>query len=315
MNFSVFSVNDKSSLSTLVVVVTHNRRDLLLRCVSSLQTEIGPLDKILVVVNGSDDGTVEALDSVNQSYVLQENLGSSGGWQRGILEAFDGGFDFVWLMDDDGYPELGALKQLKQTLWGSDFVGVSSMIVDEECPSSLVFPMPVLNAKGLPNIFLHFKKTRKVCELKAQTAVNNGLYNFAFLFNGILFDCKKLKRAGRVDQKFFIYGEEVDFFYRCRAIGPIVTDVNAKHFHPAIRDKPLGRDRLFYLLRNTIFVIIKHLDFKLLRIVLFLPYFFVRTVRRNGLLETFKYFCFVGKFSPYRAFYRGLRGSLGVVED
>jgi glycosyltransferase involved in cell wall biosynthesis len=44
-----------------VVLVTHNRRDLLARCLDALSRQTRPADEVVVVDNGSDDGTSELL--------------------------------------------------------------------------------------------------------------------------------------------------------------------------------------------------------------------------------------------------------------
>ena len=62
------------------------------------------------------DGTVEMLEQRNIPFITQENLGSAGGWYRGIQHALDHRFDAVWLMDDDGFPDAGALRLLEVAL-------------------------------------------------------------------------------------------------------------------------------------------------------------------------------------------------------
>ena len=44
--------------------------------------------------------------------ITQENLDSAGGWSRAIKFALENNFDFIWLMDDDGYPDSRALEVL-----------------------------------------------------------------------------------------------------------------------------------------------------------------------------------------------------------
>ena len=99
-------------MNVLAAIVTHNRCDLLARCLDYLQAQTRPPDAILVVNNASTDGTVEMLEQRGIPFVTQENVGSAGGWHRGIQHALEHGFDAVWLMDDDGYPDAGALGRL-----------------------------------------------------------------------------------------------------------------------------------------------------------------------------------------------------------
>ena len=68
--------------------------------------------EILVVINGSTDGTKEMLKEFDLITIEQENLGSAGGFQTGIDFACKYNFKYCWLMDDDGYPHFQALDKL-----------------------------------------------------------------------------------------------------------------------------------------------------------------------------------------------------------
>lgn len=97
------------------VVVTWNRQELLARCLRALEAQVGPDDMILVVNNASTDGTREMLDadfSNVQALHLEENTGGAGGFHEGTRWAFDNGFEYAWLMDDDGMPGEGCLDAL-----------------------------------------------------------------------------------------------------------------------------------------------------------------------------------------------------------
>ena len=97
------------------VVVTWNRRELLSRCLRALQSQIGPDDVILVVNNASTDGTREMLGTnfpSIQALHLEDNTGGAGGFHTGAKWAFESGFEYAWLMDDDGMPGEGCLDAL-----------------------------------------------------------------------------------------------------------------------------------------------------------------------------------------------------------
>lgn len=99
------------------VVVTYNRKDLLLECLSCLQNQNfsdasqaceTSLD-ILVIDNASTDGTSKALKPLaNTKQILYfntgSNLGGAGGFNYGMRKAVELGYDYVWVMDDDCMP-------------------------------------------------------------------------------------------------------------------------------------------------------------------------------------------------------------------
>lgn len=102
--------------SIATVVVTYNRKDLLLECLSCLQAQDfsnapqqnATLD-ILVIDNASTDNTHEALQSLIEDKAIRyyntgSNLGGAGGFNYGMRKAVELGYDYVWVMDDDCMP-------------------------------------------------------------------------------------------------------------------------------------------------------------------------------------------------------------------
>src|SRR5215472_10114778 len=100
------------------VIPTLNRKASLRQCLDALLSQTRPVDEILVVDNGSSDGTA---DMVRQEYAgsvrLIENLqnvGSTGGFSQGLGLCFEAGHDAFWLLDDDCLPQPEALERLCQ---------------------------------------------------------------------------------------------------------------------------------------------------------------------------------------------------------
>jgi rhamnopyranosyl-N-acetylglucosaminyl-diphospho-decaprenol beta-1,3/1,4-galactofuranosyltransferase len=95
-------------------VVTYNRRQLLAGCLAALRAQSVRPDRIVVVDNGSTDGTAEWLEEQAdvEHLRLEENRGSTGGFAAGIDAALAAGCEWIWLMDDDAEPAPDALEQL-----------------------------------------------------------------------------------------------------------------------------------------------------------------------------------------------------------
>ena len=95
------------------MVVTFNRLALLKECVAAIKAQQRLPDEIIVVNNGSSDGTADWLASqVGLTVVTQPNSGSSGGQNTGIKTAYLNGHDWIWCMDDDTVPKTTALAAL-----------------------------------------------------------------------------------------------------------------------------------------------------------------------------------------------------------
>ena len=220
-------------MKIIAVIVTHNRSKLLSRCINSLKSQSNLPNEILVVNNGSTDDTSIVIKNHNVKELKQDNLGSAGGWSAGIEYCIKYNFDACWLMDDDGFPEKQALKTLKDNLSNLDAC-VSSCVLEENDKKNFVFPIPKLNARNNPLLFAIKRKYFSVSELKDE-GIND--YNFAHLFNGALIKSDSIKKIGNVNKNYFIMGDEVDYFYRLRAVGNVRTILSAKHFHPDVTKK------------------------------------------------------------------------------
>lgn len=129
----------------VAVVVTFNRKDLLIECIPSLQAQTVPITDIICIDNASTDGTGELLftksflprnpkDRENDTdiysientipglpgnppitfryYRLPGNTGGAGGFHEGVRLAAEIDCDWIWLMDDDAEPAPDALEKM-----------------------------------------------------------------------------------------------------------------------------------------------------------------------------------------------------------
>ena len=97
------------NMSTCGVIVTYNRNELLINNIKANLKQIVKLDKIIVIDNGSDDIVSDFLaKQKNIDFVevvrLDKNIGCSGAFALGMRTAFEKGFEWVYMMDDDGMP-------------------------------------------------------------------------------------------------------------------------------------------------------------------------------------------------------------------
>lgn len=114
------------------VVVTFNRKSLLLECLEALLKQTRPIDGLYIIDNASTDSTENLLkekgfiknlppedltqpwECENEIKNLQdgnvlkvyyvrmnENTGGAGGFHEGVKRGYERGYDWLWLMDDD----------------------------------------------------------------------------------------------------------------------------------------------------------------------------------------------------------------------
>lgn len=96
------------------VVPTLNRVGDLRRLVEALHDQTLAPDWVIVVDNGSTDGTGDYLSAQAGLTPVRPgaNLGAPGGFDRGMREGFARGARWAWLLDDDCLPDREALECL-----------------------------------------------------------------------------------------------------------------------------------------------------------------------------------------------------------
>lgn len=266
--------------NVLAIVVTYNRLSLLQRCVQHIQSQEARPD-LLVINNSSPDGTEAWLKESGIDFITQPNGGSSAGWKTGINEGLRRGYEYVWLMDDDGFPHPAALKTLLAHVT-PDTAILSSIVVKENKPDEFVFGLPVVNSHQQPVVFAKKRKYSSFAELPD----TGGQYPFAHLFNGALLNLAIAQKVGGINTDYFIYGEEVDYYCRMLEGGYKVRyQLDAIHYHPDVSQRVIDKIRVYYFIRNTIILNNRYFDSAFIRNILTVGVALARLAKRNGILN------------------------------
>lgn len=94
-------------------VHSFNDEDVIDRSLSALLKQTYPLDHIVLVDNGSTDGTLLRQFPENVTVIRHpENRGTSGAVITGLQYAINQGYDWIWLFDADTAPHCDALERL-----------------------------------------------------------------------------------------------------------------------------------------------------------------------------------------------------------
>src|SRR3954470_765888 len=94
-------------MNVSAIIPTFNRRQYIQRAIDSVLAQTLPVDEIIVIDDGSTDGTAEAVEAWYGSrirVIRQENSGVSGARRRGIQEARGEWIAFLD-SDDEWIPE------------------------------------------------------------------------------------------------------------------------------------------------------------------------------------------------------------------
>ncbi|MCB9217968.1 MAG: glycosyltransferase family 2 protein [Ignavibacteriales bacterium] len=215
------------------VVVTYNRLELLKECVQALRNQTRKLDEIIVVNNDSIDGTKEWLDEQKDlTKIHQENLGGAGGFHNGMKAAYEKGYDWIWLMDDDCLPEIDALENLFTTELKSEVV-LNSVVVTKTNTQQLNFGLDDYRNKKLYRTYNEIKKEKTIFS--------------ANFFNGSLIHKNVIEKIGFPNPLFFIYGDEYEYYLRIKSNSfPILTVVSSIVKHPVQSHTYFGKGKFHH---------------------------------------------------------------------
>jgi GT2 family glycosyltransferase len=199
----------------IAVVVTYNRQVLLSECIAALRKQTRALDAILIINNGSTDNTEQWLSQQSDLFfITQNNVGSSGGFSAGINWAYQKGYSWIWCMDDDGYPREDALEKLLEADNGNLRL-MNCAVIDKEDKNSFVWKTQ------------HYKTLAEVdCKV---------IEGIGHPFNGTLLHRNIIERVGVPKPKFFLWGDETEYYYRIVRKNniPVCTIANSIHYHPS----------------------------------------------------------------------------------
>lgn len=114
-----------------LILVTFNRLEILKINLEYIRKQSKLPDHVLIVENGSSDGTIDFLENQKEfNYLLlNENIGWSGGLDAGMTYSKKHwNPDFYWLMDDDSFPSKNVLSTLLKKLTDQKEPGIMGLI-------------------------------------------------------------------------------------------------------------------------------------------------------------------------------------------
>jgi hypothetical protein len=197
--------------SVSAVVINHNGGERTLRCLAALARQTWRFERIMVVDNGSQDGSHERIrDCFPEVEVIElgENRGLPAARNVGLSAIAS---DLVLLADNDIYLEADALSLLM-----SARAATGATVV---CPRIRLIPeREVVQADGAAP---HFVGTmtllhgyRRIDDVSAERTHVPGCIGACYLL-----DRRRVLEAGGFDEAYFFYFEDLEFMLRLAALG------------------------------------------------------------------------------------------------
>lgn len=178
-----------------------------------------PLDHVVIVENGSTDGTREWLASQQDARLtvieMARNGGGALGFEVGMREAgirFDP--DWLVLMDDDARPRRGAIARFRDGLASNRWQGAEALAGAVYFPDGRICEMnrPWVNPFAKPKVFLRVlagggRAAFHIPDTAFETDQARSLDGTSFV--GFFISRAGISRAGYPDGRLFIYGDDV----------------------------------------------------------------------------------------------------------
>lgn len=246
----------------VAVVVTYNRKAMLLDCIDHLRKQeilrsMGSGEEeptasqlaIMVIDNASTDGTYEALRPLIESGAIHyrntgENLGGAGGFNYGMRAAVEEGYSYCWVMDDDCLPTPTALQGFIDADYGlqGEYGFLSSVV---RWSDGSICKMNVQRHPLFSNIE-DFSLDLQPCTLAS--------------FVSLFVPCAVIEEVGLPIKDFFIWTDDWEFTrrisrrYDCFVVGgSVVVHASANNNAGMIADdEPDRLDRYKLIYRNDV---------------------------------------------------------------
>ena len=223
------------------VIVTFNRLSLLKECIQAVLNQTRSIDKIIIVDNGSSDGTKEYLSNLkgeNIQIIYQENLGGAGGFHTGLKAAYEQEYDWIWLMDDDVEVASDCLENLLKYSNISKCLHPNKYYIDNV---NFKWEQWYDSFRGV-TYSLHntsFKNNKDIC------FVNVGC------FEGMLISREIVNKIGFPNKNYFIVGDDLEYGFLASNYTNVSYVKNAKIIRKKKSYEELpSLNAMYYSIRN-----------------------------------------------------------------
>lgn len=244
--------------STIAVVVTYNRLELLKEGIQAILGQTSPCD-ILIVDNASTDETpIWAKDFIKtHPTVFYENtganIGGAGGFNYGMRRGVEMGYDYVWIMDDDAIAKPNALEELQKAdqklRQKSSAYGFLASVVYWTDGS-----LCEMNRQRTKTHYILPEDVEKALKNKVMIPIETAT------FVSLLIPSETIRAVGLPIKEFFIWSDDVEYTVRITIhhkmpayIVPesaIIHKTNNNVGSSIVRDDAERIDRYRYAIRN-----------------------------------------------------------------
>jgi GT2 family glycosyltransferase len=240
-----------------IIIVNFNGLRFLEPCLSSLNEQSINNFEIILVDNGSSDGSADYIRKQFPNVKILEtgkNLGFPKGVNEGINHAKG---QFVLTLNNDTIADFHFVEELQKPMSGDQRVGM--------CATKMLYPDGRINSTGII-IFRNGTAMDRGIGQADHNQFDSEEEVFGPCAGAALYRRSMLDEIGLFDEDFFLYMEDVDLAFRARLAGwKCVYNPSAKVIHEHGGTAGLGSDiSIYFGIRNTFWYIIKNFPIRTL---------------------------------------------------
>lgn len=247
-----------------IVIPNYNGKRLLENCLKTLEQQTYKDFKVLVVDNGSSDGSTEVSSEQLELEIvsLKENLGFCGAVNVGIQKTKT---PYLILLNNDTETDRYFVEKLLAGIKKSEHIfSCGAQMIDFKDHEMLDNAGDLYTAMGWA---VARGKGKKCADFEQAVRV------FSCCAGAAIYRVDILKKIGGLDEQHFAYLEDVDLGYRARISGFenwYTPEAKVYHVGSATTGTRYNEKKVFLAARNTIFVIYKNMP--LLQLFINLPF-------------------------------------------
>lgn len=189
-----------------------NRAATAVSCVRALARQTRVPEWVVVADNDSLDGTAAELAGLVDLpfelvvHRMRDNRGNAGGVEEAMDLAFARGVDAVWILDDDSWPQAGALEALVAGEWDPRVVR-HALQLDPQT-GRFTWPLQVSDGKA------GWRLVESLDDMPAGDIVRSRI-----VWTGALVSREVREAVGPVNGELFIRGEDEEYPWRIEQAG------------------------------------------------------------------------------------------------
>lgn len=236
--------------SLAIVLVTFNRMNLLREMLDSIQQQTILPTKVIIINNASSDGTLDYLNSLNNSlyHIVHNdtNSGGAGGFHQGTKLAYDLGYEAIFLVDDDILLDSKCIESLLK-------YNFNAMIAVREDKKGII-----METAGFDyNLSNPFKINPKSHTIAKKYNKRSSMPDYeevkTISFEGFFIKREIIDKIGFPYEDYFIFFDDLDYGLRVLEVGEkifAIRDAKIVRQYEYVQNMALDTWKSHYMYRN-----------------------------------------------------------------